>query len=208
MWDFVCRVPAEFSQIDRRGIVRHSTKVRVNTDRTLNGKPPGSLTGLISSWKPIGGRLWVASHLHRRHPCLRYASPSATRGLRRVALYPAAPDGLRGESAPKGLRPSGERSLARIKCALIAPGSCRPKRTRGWVPDVVEFSKARAGGTVASSSLLWPRRLRSCALVGYVRLSSISAGYRSLGSSHRSPHCRSAMIIVNRSAPFSVRTYS
>jgi integrase len=33
-WHFVRRVPAEFSEFDKRGIVRHSTKVRVSTDRT------------------------------------------------------------------------------------------------------------------------------------------------------------------------------
>ncbi|MCP3447359.1 tyrosine-type recombinase/integrase [Bradyrhizobium sp. CCGUVB14] len=33
-WHFVRRVPAEFSDFDKRGIVRHSTKVRVSSDRT------------------------------------------------------------------------------------------------------------------------------------------------------------------------------
>src|SRR5882757_9444933 len=33
-WHFVRRVPAEFSEYDKRGIVRHSTKVRVTSDRT------------------------------------------------------------------------------------------------------------------------------------------------------------------------------
>jgi hypothetical protein len=33
-WHFVRRVPAEFAAFDKRGIVRHSTKVRVATDRT------------------------------------------------------------------------------------------------------------------------------------------------------------------------------
>lgn len=33
-WHFVRRVPAEFSDFDKRGIVRHSTKVRVASDRT------------------------------------------------------------------------------------------------------------------------------------------------------------------------------
>ena len=34
VWHFVRRVPAEFSEFDERGIVRHSTKVRVASDRT------------------------------------------------------------------------------------------------------------------------------------------------------------------------------
>ncbi|WP_375413011.1 tyrosine-type recombinase/integrase [uncultured Bradyrhizobium sp.] len=33
-WHFVRRVPVEFAEFDRRGIVRHSTKVRVANDRT------------------------------------------------------------------------------------------------------------------------------------------------------------------------------
>jgi integrase len=33
-WHFVRRVPAEFAEYDKRGIVRHSTKVRVSSDRT------------------------------------------------------------------------------------------------------------------------------------------------------------------------------
>jgi len=33
-WHFVRRVPAEFSEFDKRGIIRHSTKVRVSSDRT------------------------------------------------------------------------------------------------------------------------------------------------------------------------------
>jgi hypothetical protein len=34
MWHFVRRVPTEFVTADRRGVIRHSTKVRVATDRT------------------------------------------------------------------------------------------------------------------------------------------------------------------------------
>lgn len=33
-WHFVRRVPAEFARFDARGIVRHSTKVRIRDDRT------------------------------------------------------------------------------------------------------------------------------------------------------------------------------
>ena len=33
-WHFFRLVPAEFSTFDKRGIVRHSTKVRVASDRT------------------------------------------------------------------------------------------------------------------------------------------------------------------------------
>jgi hypothetical protein len=40
VWHFVRRVPAEFATLDRRGIVRHSTKVSVATDRTgRRGRP-------------------------------------------------------------------------------------------------------------------------------------------------------------------------
>jgi hypothetical protein len=35
-WHFVRRVPAEFTSIDRRRVVKHSTKVRVADDR--NGR--------------------------------------------------------------------------------------------------------------------------------------------------------------------------
>lgn len=34
VWHFVRRVPTEFASFDKRGIVRHSTKVRVVSDRT------------------------------------------------------------------------------------------------------------------------------------------------------------------------------
>jgi len=34
VWHFVRCVPLEFSAFDKRGIVRHSTKVRVSSDRT------------------------------------------------------------------------------------------------------------------------------------------------------------------------------
>jgi len=33
-WHFVRRVPTEFAEFDKRGVIRHSTKVRVTTDRT------------------------------------------------------------------------------------------------------------------------------------------------------------------------------
>ena len=33
-WHFQRRVPLEFAQLDRRGTVRHTTKVRVSDDRT------------------------------------------------------------------------------------------------------------------------------------------------------------------------------
>ena len=32
-WHFVRRVPAEYAALDRRGIVRHSTRIRVADDR-------------------------------------------------------------------------------------------------------------------------------------------------------------------------------
>lgn len=34
-WHFVRRVPQEFARVDARGIIRHSTKVRVRDDRTV-----------------------------------------------------------------------------------------------------------------------------------------------------------------------------
>jgi hypothetical protein len=33
-WHFVRRVPTEFAPFDRRGIVKHSTKVRIAEDRS------------------------------------------------------------------------------------------------------------------------------------------------------------------------------
>jgi hypothetical protein len=33
-WHFVRRVPNEFRELDRRGIVKHTTKIRVASDRT------------------------------------------------------------------------------------------------------------------------------------------------------------------------------
>ena len=33
LWHFVRRVPAEFATYDRRGIVRHSTHIRIADDR-------------------------------------------------------------------------------------------------------------------------------------------------------------------------------
>ncbi|HEX3861124.1 MAG TPA: tyrosine-type recombinase/integrase [Stellaceae bacterium] len=34
MWHFVRRVPREFAEVDRRGIIKHSTKIKVRDDRT------------------------------------------------------------------------------------------------------------------------------------------------------------------------------
>ena len=34
VWHFVRRVPSEFAAFDRRGVVRHSTRIQVSTDRT------------------------------------------------------------------------------------------------------------------------------------------------------------------------------
>src|SRR4051812_48681693 len=34
IWHFVRRVPAEFAALDRRRIIRHSTRIRVSDDRT------------------------------------------------------------------------------------------------------------------------------------------------------------------------------
>jgi hypothetical protein len=33
-WHFVRRVPVEFAAFDRRGVIRHSTRIRVAADRT------------------------------------------------------------------------------------------------------------------------------------------------------------------------------
>ncbi len=32
-WHFVRRVPIEFADVDRRGVVRHSTKIKIRNDR-------------------------------------------------------------------------------------------------------------------------------------------------------------------------------
>lgn len=58
VWHFVRRVPAEFAALDRRGVIRHSTRVQVSTDRTgrrairvaeeLN-------TALESHWQTLAG---------------------------------------------------------------------------------------------------------------------------------------------------------
>ena len=32
-WHFVRRVPAEFAKLDRRGVIRHSTRVKIADDR-------------------------------------------------------------------------------------------------------------------------------------------------------------------------------
>jgi hypothetical protein len=32
-WHFVRRVPSEFSRVDRRGVVRHSTRIKITADR-------------------------------------------------------------------------------------------------------------------------------------------------------------------------------
>ncbi|MBI1203002.1 MAG: integrase [Rhodopseudomonas sp.] len=57
-WHFVRRVPLEFAAFDKRGIVRHSTKVRVSTDRT--GRRASQVAdrlnaALESEWRQLAG---------------------------------------------------------------------------------------------------------------------------------------------------------
>ncbi|MCC8978916.1 tyrosine-type recombinase/integrase [Bradyrhizobium acaciae] len=71
-WHFVRRVPAEFSQYDKRGIVRQSTKIRVAKDRT--GRQAFRVAERLNSeleafWAQITGRdeLVAAGHDQARH---------------------------------------------------------------------------------------------------------------------------------------------
>jgi hypothetical protein len=53
-WHFVRRVPAEFATLDPRGIIKHSTKVRVATDRT--GRRAARNEELEGYWQELAGR--------------------------------------------------------------------------------------------------------------------------------------------------------
>lgn len=68
VWHFVRRVPAEFAALDRRGIVRHSTRVRIADDRV--GRRASRVAenlneGLEQFWKGL-------ADVHRRADVIRY----------------------------------------------------------------------------------------------------------------------------------------
>jgi hypothetical protein len=50
-WRFVRRVPAEFSEIDKRGIVRRSTKVRI-----VILLSEGSASAVVHPFAPLTGK--------------------------------------------------------------------------------------------------------------------------------------------------------
>ena|ERR1700722_18069966 len=57
-WHFVRRVPAEFARFDRRGIIKHSTKVRIAHDRT--GRHAARVADKLNEelelyWKALAG---------------------------------------------------------------------------------------------------------------------------------------------------------
>src|ERR1700744_2271484 len=55
-WHFVRRVPVEFSTLDPRGIVRHSTRVKIADDRVGRRAARGALTlnqELERFWKSL-----------------------------------------------------------------------------------------------------------------------------------------------------------
>ena len=57
-WHFVRRVPLEFAQFDRRGIIKHSTKVRIAQDRT--GRRAARVADKLNEelevyWKTLAG---------------------------------------------------------------------------------------------------------------------------------------------------------
>lgn len=57
-WHFVRRVPAEFSALDRRGIVRHSTRIKVAEDRVgrRDARVADSLNEELERfWKTLAG---------------------------------------------------------------------------------------------------------------------------------------------------------
>jgi integrase len=59
-WHFVRRVPSEFAEFDRRGIVRHTTKVRVAKDRT--GRKAAAVADRLNSeleayWRQLAGNI-------------------------------------------------------------------------------------------------------------------------------------------------------
>ncbi len=57
-WHFVRRVPTEFAHFDRRGIIKHSTKVRIAQDRT--GRRAARVADKLNEelelyWKALAG---------------------------------------------------------------------------------------------------------------------------------------------------------
>ena len=62
-WHFVRRVPLEFAAIDGRGVVRHSTKVRVADDRE-NLQPGDSIEAEIEGVGVLRNHVvpWAAAH--------------------------------------------------------------------------------------------------------------------------------------------------
>lgn len=74
-WHFVWRVPAEFASFDARGIIRHSTKVRIGDDR--NGRRASRIAekfnaDLEAYWRAAAG---VPPAKRRRAMMLRGSTP-------------------------------------------------------------------------------------------------------------------------------------
>jgi hypothetical protein len=73
-WHFVRRVPAEFAALDRRGIVRHSTRIKIVDDRL--GRRASRVAHMLNSelesyWKGLADGRSTADLPHydqaRRH---------------------------------------------------------------------------------------------------------------------------------------------
>lgn len=73
-WHFVRRVPREFSDFDARGVIRHSTKIRVSADRT--GRRATRVADKLEAYWPLR-RAWA------RH-CLVRSVPNPYHQLRRI----------------------------------------------------------------------------------------------------------------------------
>ena len=64
-WHFVRRVPTEFATYDRRGVIKHSTKVRIAADRA--GRRAARVADKLNEqlemyWQGLAGGNWPVAH--------------------------------------------------------------------------------------------------------------------------------------------------
>jgi hypothetical protein len=130
-WHFVRRVPVEFTHLDSRGIVKHSTKVRIVQDRT--GRPAARVASKLNDalelyWKSLAdGR--STGDLSRYDEARRRARSFGFEYIENAQLLMLAP----------------EERLERIE-TLVAPGASNDSVARASLLGTVKRSAFRFVG--------------------------------------------------------------
>src|SRR5262245_19101193 len=160
-WHFVRKVPQEFAHLDRRGVIKLSTKIRVGDDRA--GAKASRIAAqfnldLEASWRAKAGRQAYHHHTHGRRPHTQQCTADRTRSASEGTSCPqpaagakraASSSSVLGQDVGEGAKPRSPSKLSAddhpveswLSGAVVEALSGTVFRVRRTVPERIEMAR-------------------------------------------------------------------